>query len=185
MILRGLYGVWIVGWVACWIAFMSVFFTSWKTVFKQFRQLLNTSSTLGYLSSFSSSSYCNLDSFSTTRWIDWDFFWILDSFSIVGGSIELLFLYLMVYFSTLSSTDGLTPFDTSSVKIYWGSIYTSSCDPTFISFDLSLDSSLFSLPNNLISLQSWSLRFLQAFSRFYSLDKLLISHSSCISCFGT
>ena len=34
MILRGLYGVLIIGWVACWIAFMSVFFTLEKLVLK-------------------------------------------------------------------------------------------------------------------------------------------------------
>ena len=73
--------VWILGWVACLIAFISVFFPSWKTIFKQSRQLFNTSTTPGYLSSFSTSSYRNLNSFSTARWIDWDFFWILDSFS--------------------------------------------------------------------------------------------------------
>ena len=49
MILRGLYGVWIIGCVACLIVFISVFFFSRKTVFKS---LLNTSSTPGYLSSF-------------------------------------------------------------------------------------------------------------------------------------
>ena len=73
----------------------------------------------------------------------------------------------------------------SSVEIYWGTIYSSSCDPSLISFNLSLNSSLFSLPNNLISLQSSSSRFLQAFLRFSSLGKLFISHSSCISCFET
>ena len=34
----------------------------------------------------------------------------------------------------------------SSVEIYWGTIYISSCDPNPISFDLSLDSSLFFSP---------------------------------------
>ena len=61
-----------------------------------------------------------------------------------------------------------------------GSIYTSSRDPILISLDLSLNCSLFSLPNTLISLQSCSSRFLQAFSSFSTLGKLLISHSSCI-----
>ena len=56
---------------------------------KLFLSNLDTSLTLGYLSSFSSSSYRNLDSFSTTRWIDQDFFWILDSFLTASGSIEL------------------------------------------------------------------------------------------------
>ena len=63
-------------------------FPSWKTVFKQSQQLLDTSLILGYLSSFLTSSYRNLDSFSTARWINRDFFWILNSFSIAGWSIE-------------------------------------------------------------------------------------------------
>ena len=58
MILRGLYGVWIIDCVACLIAFISVFFSSRKTVFKS---LLDTSSTPGYLSSFQTFSYRNLD----------------------------------------------------------------------------------------------------------------------------
>ena len=49
MILKGSYGVWIIGCVACLIAFMFVFFSSRKTVFKS---LLNTSLTPSYLSSF-------------------------------------------------------------------------------------------------------------------------------------
>ena len=136
----------------------------------------------------------------------------LNSFSTPGGSIEkvptssmafwlikLLFLYLMVCsstpprylylsktnFSTPSLIDVLTPLDISSIEIYLGSIYTSSCNLILIPFNLSLNSSLFSLQNNLISLQSWSSRFLQAFLRFSSLGKLFISHSSCISCFET
>ena len=58
MILRGLYVVWIIGCVACLIAFISVFFSSRKTVFNS---LLDTSSTTGYLSSFQAFSYHNLD----------------------------------------------------------------------------------------------------------------------------
>ena len=124
----------------------------------------------------------------------------LDSFSTPGGSIELMFLYLMIYSSTppqylyLSNTFFLNTFldrwlDTSLnlicqdlLKHYLFFLVRSK--PHFFQ-SLSLDSSLFSLPNNLISLQSWSSRFLQAFSSFSSLGKLLISHSSCISCFET
>ena len=43
---------------------MSVFFSSWKTVFEQSRQLLNTSQHLAYLSSSSASFNRNLDNFS-------------------------------------------------------------------------------------------------------------------------
>ena len=38
--------------------------------------------------------YHNLDRSSTSRWIDWESSWTLNSFSTVGGSIELLFLCL-------------------------------------------------------------------------------------------
>ena len=62
MILRGLYGVWIIGCIVCLIAFISVFFSSKKNYFKS---LLDTSSTPGYLSSFQAFSYRNLDISST------------------------------------------------------------------------------------------------------------------------
>ena len=68
-ILRDFCGDWIIGWVVCWIAFMSVFFTSWKTVFKSW---LDTSSIPCYLSNFSS-IFLKRN---------------LDTFSILGGSIE-------------------------------------------------------------------------------------------------
>ena len=51
IILRDFCVVWIIGWVVCWIAFISVFFTSRKTVLKSW---LDTSSIPFYLSSFSS-----------------------------------------------------------------------------------------------------------------------------------
>ena len=56
-------------------------------------------------------------------------------------------LYLSTVKSlTLGLTPFLTPLDTSSVELYWGSIYTSLCDPNLISLNLSLDTSIFSLP---------------------------------------
>ena len=55
---------------------------------KLFLSNLDSFSTPSFLSSFSTSSYRNLDSFSTVRWIDRDFFWTLDSISTTGGSIE-------------------------------------------------------------------------------------------------
>ena len=82
MILRVQNVDWILGWVACLIAFIFVFFPSWKTI-------LDTSLTPGYLLSFSTSSYRNHNSFSITRWIDWDFFWTLNSFSTADGLIEI------------------------------------------------------------------------------------------------
>ena len=94
---------------------------------KLFLSNLDTSSTPGYLSSFSPFSYHNLDSFSIARWIDRDFFWILDSFLTAGGSIELPLAFCWFVprqildncicrcfgFSTPGSIDVLTPLDTS------------------------------------------------------------------------
>ena len=51
----------------------------------------------------------------------------------------------------------------ASVEIYCWHHLSSLCDPELISFDISLDTSLFSLPNFLISLQSL---FLKDFSSF-------------------
>ena len=94
---------------------------------KQFLSNLDTSSTLGYLSSFSTSSYRNLNSFSTARWIDQQTFWTLDSFSTTSGSIEP-FYYLFRWITPWQILDSCncrrllcsTPL---SVKIYWTPIY--------------------------------------------------------------
>ena len=75
--MRDFFVGWIIGCVVCWIAFISVFFTSRKTVLKSW---LDTSSIPCYLSSFSSILLkCNLDTSSTP-----------------GGLIELLFLNLIL-----------------------------------------------------------------------------------------
>ena len=116
---------------------MSVFFVSRKTGFKSW---LNTSLIpLRYLAvcqASSAFSYCNPD-----------------SFLIPGGLIELLFLVLLGCFST-----------PASVEIYCWHYLSSLCNPKLISFDISLNTSLFSLPNFLISLQSL---FLKDFSSFF------------------
>ena len=106
------------------IAFMSVFFSSQKTVLIS---LLNTSSIVSYLSSFLSLFLSQSCQHLDTWWIDRASSCLLDSFSTPGGSIELLFL--IKYFcssipsqhlhlstsisSTPSWTDGSTPLDTS------------------------------------------------------------------------
>ena len=172
MILRGLYGVWIIGCVACLIAFMSVFFSSRKTVFKS---LLDTYSTPGYLSSFQAFfSYCNLDTSSTPGGL-------IEKVPVssiasrqLGRSIELLFviwcfvprhmldtfIYWWPFFSTPTSTDCSTP---SSVKIYWWPIYSSRViRSSFLLISLSIPLS-FHLPNLSHSLQTSSSRFLQVF----------------------
>ena len=65
---------------------------------KQFLSYLDTSSIppwhLAICRALKLCSYHNLDISSIARWIDWESSWTLDSFSTVGGSIELLFLCL-------------------------------------------------------------------------------------------
>ena len=134
---------------------MSVFFASRKTAFKSW---LDTSSIASYLSSFLSfflSQFClHLD----TWWIDRDWVYILDSFSTPSGSIELLFLILMCCSLTpqLSTSIFSTPprqiprylSIPASVKIYWLLYIRLLRDPKIIFFNLSLDTSLFSLPKH-------------------------------------
>ena len=170
-----------------------MFFVSWKTVFKLSRHLPDTSLTLGYLSSFQTFSYCNLNGSSTARWIDRESSWTLDSFSIAGGSIELLFCVFTsfldtssttasvnVVFSTPSSTDVLTPLDTF---ICWElpKLYILGCrDPVLIS-SISLDlSALVHLLNLSLSLQTSFPSVFQAFSRIslhlVSFNSLIFMH---------
>ena len=134
---------------------MSVFFTSWKIAFKSW---LDTSSIASYLSSFLSfflsQSRLHLD----TWWTDRDWVCMPDSFSIPGGSIELLFLILMC--CSLTPQLSMSIFSTpprqiprylstpASVEIYWLHYIRPLRDPVLISIDLSLDTSLFSLPKH-------------------------------------
>ena len=96
-ILRDFCVHWIIGWVVCWISFISVFFTSWKTVLKSW---LDTPSTPPrYLAIcrasqafFLTQSRHLLD----TWWINRESSYLLDSSSTPGGSTELLFLNLIL-----------------------------------------------------------------------------------------
>ena len=120
------------------------------------------------------------------------------SFSTPGGSIELLFLILLScsstpprYLSYQRSFSRHLPRQVSQylstpafVEIYCWHYLSSLCDPVFISFDLSLSILLCFLSQTLSSHSlNYSSRFLQAFSSFSSLGKLLILSYSCISCF--
>ena len=89
------------------IAFISVFFPSWKTNFKLSRHLLDTSSTLGYLLSFQTFSYRNFNRSSIARWIDRESSWTLDSFLIADGSIELLFFVFASFLDTSSTASSV------------------------------------------------------------------------------
>ena len=103
MILRDYCVDWIIGCVACWIAFMSVFFTSRKTVLKSW---LDTSSTPHrYLAICRASQAFFLTQsrhLLNTWWIDRESSCLLDSSSTPCGSIELLFLNLILCCSILS-----------------------------------------------------------------------------------
>ena len=152
---------------------MSVFFSSRKTVFTKLTWHL-------------------LD----TWWIDRESSCPLDSFSTLGGSIKphllcLMFLYLDTCSTPVSVDDQIldTLLNTSwrlhlsrFTKVLY--ILPHAIWISFLSISLSIALSLH-LPNTLISHPIFSLRFLQAYSRISSLGKLLISHSSCISCFET
>ena len=134
---------------------------------KLFLSNLDSFSTPGYLSSFSTS-----------------FSHYLDSFSIVGGSIEFLY-YLFCWIIPQQILDSCicrsllctTPVSTTLfIEIYWTPIYLFSVIRlSFCSTSFSIYPS-FHLPNLSHSLQTSSSRFLQAFSSFSSLGKLLISH---------
>ena len=122
-----------------------------------------------------------LDSFSTVRSIDRAS--VLD---MVGCSSTLArHLHLSTtIFSTPTSIDCSTPFDTFICRDLLMAYISSSCDLQLIFVDLSLDTSVFSTPKPLSltpnlshSLQTSSSRFLQAFQDFFSLGKFLISHS--------
>ena len=134
-----------------------------KTTFKS---LLNTSSIPCCLWSFLSFFLLQSRQFLNSWWIDRENSCLLNNFLTAGGLIELLFLYLMVcsstppqylhlsmaFSSTPTSIDVSTPLNTCICRDLVRAYIISSCDPQLISFNLSLDSSLFSLPNNLISL---------------------------------
>ena len=87
MILRVQNVIWIFGWVACLIAFMSVFFSSLKNCFEQSQQLLDTSRPIywAFWASFLDSCYRNFDLIRFLR-IN------LDSFSIASRSIEEVYV---------------------------------------------------------------------------------------------
>ena len=94
---------WIIGWVVCWIAFISVFFSSWKIVLKNW---LDTSSTpLWYLAicrAFQAFFLMQSRHLLDTWWIDRESSCLLDNSSTPGGSIELLFLKLILCCSILA-----------------------------------------------------------------------------------
>ena len=192
MILRDYCVDWIIGWVACWIAFISVFFTLEKLVLK-------SGSTppwhLAICRASQAFSYCNPD-----------------SFLIPGGSIDkaptssIASRYLVDRSSFCSWIWWVVPqylLDTSVIDKHFLDTYLDTSrhlicrdllkvlykPPRAIRTSFHLISLLIALCSLSQTLSSHSnldpQRYLQAFSRFSSLGKLLISHFSCISCFET
>ena len=94
---------WIISWVVCWTAFMFVFFSSWKTVLKNW---LDTSSTppryLAICQAFQAFFLTQSWHFFDTWWIDRESSCLFDSSSTPGGSIETLFLKLVLCYSILT-----------------------------------------------------------------------------------
>ena len=176
-----------------------VFLLSKNCFEKQARHLLDTSSIASYLSSFLSFFLLQSCQHLDTWWIDRQSFWPLDSFSTPGGSIKPNILLLVFLFLDSFSTHNLLTLllsiptrqmsqhhlDTSSVEIYWGLYFSSSCDPPVI-FSISLSTNCCFLSQTLSSLpQICSTRFLQASPSFPSCCKLLFSCISCIHAFAT
>ena len=106
-ILRGYCVDWIIGWVVCWIAFMSVFFSSWKNCFEKLaRHLLDTLLSVELLKPFliaipTPPRYL-LDTLLSVEFLKPFSYRNPNSSLIPGGSIELLFLDLILCFSILA-----------------------------------------------------------------------------------
>ena len=122
-------------WLSCMLDCIHVcVFHSRKTVFKKVaRHLLDTSSTPCCLSSFFSCFLSLSRQLLDTWWIDRESSRLLDSFSTLGRSIELLFLDLMSCSSILARyLSYRRPFPQylprylsipESIELHWGSIY--------------------------------------------------------------
>ena len=172
-----------------------MFFPSWKTDFKLSRHLLDTSLT-GYLSSFQTFSYPNLNRSSTTRWIDRESSWTVDSFSITGGSIEILFYVFALFLDTSSTASSvevvfLDTFLDRWLDTSWHLYLSRITEALYIG--LSWSSSHFSHSLSiyplLFSLRTLSSPFNPSTHLIFSLSLLQITwyvffffHSSCISC---
>ena len=153
---------------------------------KLFLSNLDTSSTPRYLSSFSTSSYRNLNSFLTARWIDRQTFWTLDSFLMASGSIELVYYLFCWLFldrsSTVASIDVfyarlLTPLDTSIYRDLLNYYLFVQRNPVVILLDVSLNLSILSPPKTLPFTPNFTLKCFSSFLKFFSsLGEFLISY---------
>ena len=177
MILRGLYGVWIIGCVAWLIAFMFVFFSSRKTVFKKLaRHLLDIWLSVELSNFF---SYHNLNSSSTP---DGSIKKVTVSSIATARSINRATILDMVVSSStlarhlhLSTTIFSTPTSTACSMPFYTYIYQdllmayifSSCNPHFISVDLFLNTSDFSSPKPLSLTPNFFLKVSSSFFKIF------------------
>ena len=138
------------------------------------RHLFDTSLTPCCLSRFFSYFLSLSRQLLDTWWIDRESSCLLDSFSTLGGLIELLFLDLLSCSSIpqLSTTISSVPTSIASsiptsIKLYWGSIYSFFAIRFSFLRSLSICPHLFISQTLSLSLQTSSFVIIQAFSRFF------------------
>ena len=152
------------------------FFSSWKTGFKSW---LDTSSIPCCLSSFfsfflSQSSIASWYLVDRSSFCSW-FWWVVPRYLLNTSAVDDLFL------DSYLDTSRYLHLSSFTEDLY---ISSSRSDSHF--FDLSRSIRTYSSPKHSLSHSKTSSSMIfQAFSRFSYLGKLLISHSSCISCFET
>ena len=168
---------WIINWVVCWIAFIFVLFSSRKTILKSW---LDTCSTPSWYLTIcrASQAFFLMQSrhLLDTWWIDRESSYLLDSSSTPGGSIELLFLNHILYYSILARYLNCQrpipwhlpwPPDTLAVEHYWRVYIYFHRDPSLIS-SISIDlSALVHLPNTLFFTSNLFLKVSSSFFKFF------------------
>ena len=158
-------------------------------VFKLSRHLLDISLTLGYLSSFQTFSYYNLNRSLTARWIDWESSWTFDSWWIDWDSLCFIPRHLLdscicrYCFSRHLPRQMARHLSTRlSVENCWSSIYWVVTIRFSFSWSLSINLLLFSSqtlssPSKPSTHVIFGLSLLQITWYVF-----FFSHSSCISC---
>ena len=184
--------VWIFGWVVCFIAFISVFFPYWKTIFKQSRYLAICWALKLFLIAILTNPRQLGGSIGKVPRPSIASRQLVDRSSFCSWSGTFVPRYLLDTCICRRAFPRHLPRQMArhlsrplSFENYWGSIHSffaiqfsflqslSICSHLFISQTLSSHSYL--VPQG----------FFKLFQFFSSLGKLLISHSSCISCFET
>ena len=145
-----------------------------KNCFEKLAQhLLDTSLIASYLSSFLSFFLSQSRQHLDTLWIDRESFWPLDSFSTPGGSLKPHLLLLVFLFLDSFSTHDLSMLFFSTpprhficrdlLRVLFNLLVRSTCH--FL--DISLDWSLFSLPNTLFSPSNLFYKVFSSFTKLF------------------